>query len=253
LKKKISGNSSNIQNSNTPEDTSLPAPLCILSSQLSTSQLAVPQSKMATVASFAFKCIESHTNTNDIVDLIANKLHRIGFNDGIKDDIEKRKSLFENIFFEYEGNRLTALYEKYPDMEIYIDEYYEWTTIIFHLTKTRFILCHEYMETFMDHNILVEGDISSTNEIDIERFYHYQRNIAINSISEYLESGFNHIPFQFLCKMINRRVPYKHFQGIKQTVVRKWFNPKEICKSLTNINTITMIKEELEQMKQENF
>jgi len=53
--------------------------------------------------------------------------------------------------------------------------------------------------------------------------------------------------------MVNRRVPYKNFQGIKQTVVRKWFNPKEICKSLTNINTITMIKEELEQMKQENF
>lgn len=220
---------------------------------------------MTTVASFAFKCIESHTDTNDIVDLIANKFHRLCFNDGIKDDIEKRQSFFEKTFFENEGNRLDVLFEKYPEMDIYIDEYHYWTTIVFHLTETRFIMCHKYMEMYDSHYILVEGDISSTNDIDIERFYYnnFHSNYSTNSLKEYiaLAHGFNHIPFHYLCDMINPDVshhicdminpnlPYKYTEGIKQTSVRKWFNPEEICNSLTDIMTIEMIKMELMQLE----
>lgn len=199
---------------------------------------------MATI-SFAFKCIESHIQVEDVIDLIANKLHRIHFNNGIKESIETRTSVFEKIFFECKGNRMNSIFEKYPNTLVHIDEYYDWNTVIFQLTKTHFVMFHDYLED-RSHYILVEGDIFPNNEINIERFYYSSGNIY-NSFNDYASGGYNHIPFQYLCDVINPGISYNYGKLTKQTTIKKWFKPLDICNSLAN-EFIDMIKNELVEL-----
>ena len=155
--------------------------------------------------------MEKHGVPDHLMDHVAENVHRTFFRD-ISAQIQNRFTAFEQLFMEYNVpgiEFMDKVRELYPDVRLYVDEYFDWGTVVIRLTDTRFVMCHEYKEMHCrDYkHIYMEGEMQG-NTVVVSRFmyrdmyanlyYNDKQYDCHNAEAYFNRTSVNYIPFQFL-------------------------------------------------------
>lgn len=114
-----------------------------------------------------YKTMEDADIPEHLLHTIAKRVHK-DYHRGICTYLETMYTPFERIFRENEvaGSLvLEKLREVYPELEIRVDGYYEWLTVVLKLNATKFIVFHEYKEQFAHDHLVAEGEMVDGNMV----------------------------------------------------------------------------------------
>lgn len=136
-----------------------------------------------------------------LVDHVAKQIHRV-FTKDVFQELRMLYSPFEKLFMENE-DIFDSLKTIYPDMEIHVDKFYEWITVVLKLTATKFIVWHHYCENYVDEVILMEGEVKENENVYIFNKFLYvdegrQPEIFHDVEKYHAKQCKNTMPFQFL-------------------------------------------------------
>lgn len=166
---------------------------------------------------------------------IAKRVHK-DYHRGICTYLETMYTPFERIFRENEvaGSLvLEKLREVYPELEIRVDGYYEWLTVVLKLNATKFIVFHEYKEQFAHDHLVAEGKMVDGNMV-FERFLYkemWRKEKLYSSASSYFAvKGINYIPFQFTNSVMGGVHNMKGVEFSDAPARTTWYRPNDLLR-----------------------
>jgi len=180
-----------------------------------------------------YKTMEDADIPEHLLHTIAKRVHK-DYHRGICTYLETMYTPFERMFHDNEvvGSLvLEKLREVYPELEIRVDGYFEWLTVVLKLNATKFIVFHEYKECGVHDHLVAEGEIVDGNMV-FERFMYkemWRKEKLYPSASAYFAiKGINFIPFQFTNSVMSGS---HNLKGVKFSDVpahTPWYNPKDL-------------------------
>lgn len=148
-----------------------------------------------------------------LIDHVAKHLHANLLKD-VKKEVIERHTDFEKIFLENSDDDIELLDKikmVYPDSEIWVDNYVDWITIVFKLTKSKFVLFHQHKEYRINKEFYMEGEVDN-KKVYVSRFFYGDMwgrvQHTCDRIEKYLSGGSIYgltlIPFGFLQEVMGR-------------------------------------------------
>jgi hypothetical protein len=171
-----------------------------------------------------------------LVDHIAKQVHRV-FTKDVFQELQMLYSPFEKLFMENE-DVFDSLIRLYPDMEVRVDSYYYWITVVLKLTDTKFIVWHEYQEYVNKERFLMEGEVKENTYLFTKFAYIGEgRHLEIcDDVEKYQQKQSKNImPFQFLnyCMKNDHCVEDNVYKNAKTH--GKWMLLKKIMDVFDNV------------------
>jgi hypothetical protein len=175
----------------------------------------------ATMASTVFQKMSDAFIPEVLVEKVAQLVHRDSMTPVLKDITDYIGSPFERLILKKTPFAVVAT--EFAE-SVYIDDDYDWITVVFRRPNNAFIAYHYYKEMREYEIFLMEGVVSD-DTIIITRFHNdSDRGIYTDAEAYYAEMYKNFIPFQELQSIF--QLPNIHIKNDGQG--RTWSNPTKI-------------------------
>ena len=165
--------------------------------------------------------METHGVPEDVIDKIARNVHKENYSE-VLNDMNKNY-----IFYAFHN-----LYKQsYDDIEYYIDDWVDWTTVVVKLDETRFVLYHNFFDWPCVEKIIAEGSLEG-NTFTFYRFAYKQfspKENTITDVNKYPFKDLHTIPFYYLMEImgIENTNEYHYKQHKKCKTWENWDSIKE--------------------------
>jgi hypothetical protein len=186
------------------------------------------------VGNALYKTMENALFPEHLTHSIAKRVHK-DYQEGVCFQVNQLYSPFERLFRE-EGVPGEAMMEvlrrEFPEMEVCVDEYYEWITVVLKMNATNFVMYHLYKEYGAHDNMVAEGRYVNGVMV-FDRFQYkemWRETVRYTSAKAYTsqERGVNWIPFQFLNNVMGGSHDPKDVKVVDAPAGTKWFNAEPI-------------------------